>query len=517
MSSFSIEEKRLYNFEKKAKSRKKNELLTHSRKTTYSFIPNSSSHKLRSTPELPITSDSGSQRRGRPPLNDKAMTPISLKRHKCNLMRESRKKIKITKERVRAAAKRWKITEQHINEEPLTDVSHESDSSQKSIDLYIPSDRTLYRAQSDFFSLLPKNIYDSANIFVLWYRNFGKDVQLKIQLKFIKLPFGKIRYRQIHYIAFKLNSILLKYKHVQNDIIHKWLNNLLLNTVIEASFEHAGVTFPKELVPKSLQLARISRVICQQMLSTSSRTQQERRNVSVQYVINVAKGGELKSNMRGNIELLANVVSCSWQYAKLVLTSIDNGTEKELFTHNKRCDSINSSDWPRKITQYVLCPENSRPIPGNEQVSIRYGVRHPKFLLLRSKQAITDEFKKLHPTCQFTTSTIMREFPQYALTPTSRDLERNTCPTHANARRLIKAINSKLQSSKTNLHLPTSCRDLALLKICKSSIITSDPLTWPEACVKRTCKHCPAIELDVKAEIMKETITFSQWLSKKIL
>ena len=40
----------------------------------------------------------------------------------------------------------------------------------------------------------------------------------------------------------------------------------------------------------------------------------------------------------------------------------------------------------------------------------------------------------------------MREFPQYGVMPTSSDLERNTCPVHVDAWRLIKVINRKLQN-----------------------------------------------------------------------
>ena len=166
----------------------------------------------------------------------------------------------------------------------------------------------------------------------------------------------------------------------------------------------------------------------------------------------------------------------------------------------------------------MLLPENSWPVPGKEQVSFRYGVSHPKYLLLKSKNEIASAFKQLHSDCNFSKSTIMREFPQYAVSPTSRDLERNTCPVHANARRLIKAINNKLRLSQVASNLPSSCRELVLLILCKSSVVTSDPLTWPVACIKRTCKDCSTIELDIVSnEVLNQTITFSQWQSKKQL
>ena len=81
----------------------------------------------------------------------------------------------------------------------------------------------------------------------------------------------------------------------------------------------------------------------------------------------------------------------------------------------------------------------------------------------------------------------------------------------------IKAINTKLRIVNVTSYLPTSCRELVLLILCKSPIVTSDPLTWPVACIKRTCNECPKIELDINNEFLNQTITFSQWQSKKQL
>ena len=74
----------------------------------------------------------------------------------------------------------------------------------------------------------------------------------------------------------------------------------------------------------------------------------------------------------------------------------------------------------------------STAVPGEEQVSVRYGVRLPKYILLHTRKDIAEAFKKENPECDYSVSTITREFPQNAVTATTRDLERNTCPVHAN-------------------------------------------------------------------------------------
>ena len=104
----------------------------------------------------------------------------------------------------------------------------------------------------------------------------------------------------------------------------------------------------------------------------------------------------------------------------------------------------------------------------------------------------------------------MREFPQNAVTPTTRDLERNTCPVHANARRLNNAINRGIKKSVTDTS-PSSCRDLVCLSMCKSeNIIPSDRLSWNKDCVNGVCKSCPKnLPINVAPELGKVEIKFS--------
>ena len=130
------------------------------------------------------------------------------------------------------------------------------------------------------------------------------------------------------------------------------------------------------------------------------------------------------------------------KFATKVLSGMKAGDESKLFERNVRYDSLLAADWPQKLQQFILQPENSRSVPGKDAISVRY--HHPKCFLLHSKLNIAIKFKEAFPECNFSTSTLTREFPPYTIQPISQDIGRNTCTIQANARRLIKAINKIL-------------------------------------------------------------------------
>ena len=239
------------------------------------------------------------------------------------------------------------------------------------------------------------------------------------------------------------------------------------------------------------------------------------RNTTIQLTINIAKSGSLHANHHGDAQLLANAVSCSQRFAMKALQAIEKGNEQELFKCEKRRDSLLATDWPDKLEEFVIQPENSRAVPGKEQVSIRYGKRHTKFLLLKAKYEIVKEFKKINPDCPFGPSTLLREFPPYAVSPTSRDIQRNACPYHANARHLVLAINNILKTWKCET-LPSSCRELVMKHMCNSEFSDIDPLTWNPACATCECNNCPEIKIEVPKEVQGAEIKFSQWETRTL-
>ena len=98
----------------------------------------------------------------------------------------------------------------------------------------------------------------------------------------------------------------------------------------------------------------------------------------------------------------------------------------------------------------------------------------------------------------------MREYPQNVVTPTTRDLERNTCPVHVNARRLIKS----LHNVGVALDISVSCRHMVAGTMCHSETFDRlDPLTWEEKCVYGKCDQCPAITVHVPQNLQNKKVT----------
>ena len=225
----------------------------------------------------------------------------------------------------------------------------------------------------------------------------------------------------------------------------------------------------------------------------------------------------MNSDNQSDTTILANVTSCHHSFAKKVLQAIACGEEQNLYKRDMKCNAIKATHWPEAIQSFVLHESNSRAVPGKEQVSVRYGFRLPKYVLLRSRKDIATSFKEQFPDCPFTISTIMREFPQNACTPTTRDLERNTCPVHANARRLNNAINKAVKPTLKDKTLPTSCRDLVCLTMCQAAnVVPSKPLSWNENCANGTCKNCSnKLPINLTAPLKNVEVKYAQWRSEE--
>ena len=136
---------------------------------------------------------------------------------------------------------------------------------------------------------------------------------------------------------------------------------------------------------------------------------------------------------------------------------------------------------------------------GKMQMSVWYGHCHPNYFLLHLKLNIATKFKEPFPECNFSTSTLIHEFPPYAVQPISWDLECKTCPIHVNTRRLIKAINKILWKGMEQL-LPFSCRQISL-KVA--------------TCSTRECPSCPDLQVNVDEKLFPTEITVCQWQTKK--
>lgn len=302
--------------------------------------------------------------------------------------------------------------------------------------------------------------------------------------------------------------------NTQQILFRWWMERIACHPMIEAALNAAAVCVPSEIVPQSFYLSRVVKEETKKLLSSHIYTKEHHRVTAIQLVINVANSGKLSVDRHSDISSLsAAAVSFSWLFAKKVLTAIKDNEVEKLYHPNTRSDSILITDWPQTLEEFVLRPENSRPVPGNEQVSIRYGTRHAKHILLKSKSEIIENFKAQFPQCTYRVSTLKREFPPYAVKPTTRNLQRNTPPIHANIRHLVKGVNSLLKKWKRN-PLPISCRQLALTVMCDRDFTNIDPLTWNEECSMRRCESCPELVVDTADNILQHTVNFVQWESR---
>ena len=274
---------------------------------------------------------------------------------------------------------------------------------------------------------------------------------------------------------------------VQTNLLQSWIKEVLSSRVVQSLLIGVDVNLPENCLPRVLVIRRHSADIVQKYVGVSSKLPRDIRQNGINYVIDVAKTNKLAVS---DASILSSVTNCGLRFARKVLHAIDENKEAELLTLRKeRFDSISVSEWPAKISEFVLRPENSRATPGQESVSVSYGTRKPKYLLLHSRDKIASNFKAAYPNCQYSVSTIKREFPPNAVTPTSRDSERNTCPTHANIRRLVNSINNVFRKNNVNL-IPYSCRELCTQFMCTSDTVSSEePVSWTQSCLNSICKE----------------------------
>ena len=501
-------------------------------------LPSSSSESSSSSSE----SEDESPSVGRPPLNLVAMSPNKLRVRMSFLNSRKRKQKRISEVRRAAIMKRWNT--ENSNQED-TDALMDSDYSPDDEDETLNNDEngnqnefektfvrndndlsenqqqassrvTLWRKKCQMRGILTTNTIDNLHVLLSFNRIFQIDYNLSAEVRKISYP-SHLTAKQYRYRAKKMRMLFEGYDE-QSKLMVYWLDQLLSHSTIEAIFNDCGVLLPLEFIPPSFHVSQRAADLAKKFTSCSIHTADDIRMNGVRYVIAVAKDCQLSSEKYGDGTLLAKAVSCSSEFAEKVLRYIKEGREEELLNRRTRVDAIKCTEWPAMIKTFVFLPENARSVPGQQQVSVRYGVRLPKYILLKSRESIASDFKLKYPDCPFKASTLIREFPQNAVTPTSRDAERNTCPTHANVRRLVRRINRTLRKKEhSGSILPNSCRALACKTMCSSPVVSStDPTTWIVKCVTNDCTECPGLRWSLPDNLLKHSISYSLWASKEM-
>ena len=501
-SELNTPEKKIYHAKKVQQHRERNE------------GPSTSQQQQATPPQR--SANPASAERGRPSILDESMSPRTRKRRSRSNTAEKQiqqeRKERVSETRRQAVAQR--LDRQEPEEvQPETDQNESLGVEPLAAELKI---RQIYRHKAKLRALLPSNPIAKVDVFLRLLNTNPDFFMPDILPPISKEQFGSMTARQVKYKAETIRSeVYSKLAHLPSvikDMNKMWVGEMLSDPISKALIAKLGMKIPEDYTPKTELVARVSEELSSQFLARNftKGSNEAQRKQGVCYVLAVARKAGLNVDTYGDIQALQYGTKTSFSFAKSVLCAIRDGTENNLLKRDIRADSIKCTHWPSLIADYVLDPANSRAVPGGEDVSVRYGVRKPKFVLLHTKDEIAHNFKQANPECEFSVSTIMREFPQNAVTATTRDSERNTCPYHANARRLVKCINGAL--AVADVKLEKSCREMAAYVMCKhEDVDTSDPSTWKEECATGVCKNCPSYEVQIPDALKNVMVTYSQW------
>ena len=194
---------------------------------------------------------------------------------------------------------------------------------------------------------------------------------------------------QVRERAREIISILETYAEPEN-----LLSSLLRETVYDKDITATLLHAAKVKVADSFltREERVRRVAKEEAVTIISHRQWSDRENSVKHAITVVKKCSLVVSNHGDIMILANALGCHWDYAKKVLQAVGTDEEDTLFRRETKRDAVVASEWPSILQQYISRPDNSRYVPGNDSISLSYGRRVPRILLLRSKVKLLQGF-----------------------------------------------------------------------------------------------------------------------------
>ena len=287
------------------------------------------------------------------------------------------------------------------------------------------------------------------------------------------------------------------------------LEYMLMNTVLNESItslilEEIGVVIPDSMLPLVNLVQKKFDEVRDELLN---KRQGNNRTIANRAALEAAQRAGLDINVHGHIQILADGCSSSRDYAAMILKCMNDGTTDKLFERTTRRDAIKGTHFPQLLKEFAMLPENSRSCP-DETISINYGTRADKYLLNKPRLEVIKNFQLMNPDCPYSQRVLLREWPRQIVTPSDRDLQRNVCPTHSNARRLERAINKHLGLDT----IPTSVRMICTMTMCPSDCVNPlDPLTWQEECAMGRCKRCPPFETPVPADRRDDPIQLALW------
>ena len=362
---------------------------------------------------------------GRPPLFGSALSPNSLVK-RSNI---GSKKRKISKMRSEVSKNYWQSarrSQEEENDDDLIDVDEDGriieldrdgvdnhgdneevvDENQNFEVSRQPVTSTLWRNKKkveefleDFNTAFQVDILN--RLVYVWHKS-GKLKEKEFDFKVVItdsrkfLDFSKLSSRTTNRKAQKLYNLLLTFKH-PTEVIHSIFSDFLSEETQLLMFKVAGLDFHDSIKPRLLFIKETFEILSQQMTSMFGTSQEKLLRAKV--AIQVVEKCGLSLGTKGDIAKLSLDLSCSPAYSKKFLTFIQDGTPEKLFKREVYNNAVKAIDWPEKLRECVILPENSRPVPGKDTISIRRGCRVPKYILKRNKLELIKSFLEQNPNC----------------------------------------------------------------------------------------------------------------------
>ena len=299
-----------------------------------------------------------------------------------------------------------------------------------------------------------------------------------------------------------------------------------LSEEIIKGFCSNGIEINSSMIPSSIRLShginRFAQALCsptrlEEVIDFTS------DSAKIDVMTNAAKDGKQSIHNRGDATSLASMFSISRTYASKILKCIDEGTIANLYVKSRKSGGVEQSQWPELIKVFCLTKPVCREVPG-ETVSIGYGKRAEKYIRQFSIEEIFQLFCLKYKDFPSKLTTFRRFVPKNLVSPSLRDIKRNTCPLHGNLKRSAAALNRFFIKQKAkDLVISSSTIDLCLLGICqpKDTAAIRNPLSWNMKCTKGNCEKCgfdsfiDAIKNSIiERKLSKKKITFSQWVKE---
>ena len=235
---------------------------------------NNTTASMPTTTTPPSRRDTTRSSKGRPPVMGLvAMTPTTLQGRKRHLMREKRKKERISKKSKVAAKLRFTPsatgeTDNESSEDETEIALNESNdmevSNDESTDHHLPVSnltpdalrKAIYRAKCRLRGVFTNNSIDNLKLLLLFNKAYLLPIDLSAELSKLDCVLFSDK-RKYKYRVSRLTELFISVRsEIQKQLLQFWIENILLSRVTESLLTSCNVVIPEDILPKSLIVIR---------------------------------------------------------------------------------------------------------------------------------------------------------------------------------------------------------------------------------------------------------------------